>query len=303
MSSYNIGLDPNLVTPPSKHFTASTVLTRSITCKASRQTRYLLKQGCDPNMTIGKRKMRQLMVTCFVKNKQKRVAIVKTLLQHGADPSLTDVRGRSSVMYACALSLKDEVELMVKDCDYNLNATDMYGDTALHMCAKAGDTDTLGVLLREMQRYRMDISVQNNSYLTPLSLAILNGHCNCATMLHASGAFPRFSPPALSQVLSVLCKQHEVLGNSGVKAIADARSVGRAFNAKNYFMYNVDAILKSKIPSPYCSKVENADLAKVGLLSKKETLYMCSCLPTSDKTFKLPPIHDVCRQPKMLSFY
>ena len=183
-------------------FSATTVLARTVNYGIPGTVACLLKKGCDPNTPIlGKRHVYPLMVASYIKCKRNRLEIFKALLKYGADPSLTDARGRSSVMYACALSLKDEVELMVKDCDYNLNATDMYGDTALHMCTKAGDTDTLGVLLREMQRYRIDISVQNNSRLTPLSLALLHRNVECARMLHEAGGFPRLSQLQFSRLL------------------------------------------------------------------------------------------------------
>lgn len=314
---YNIGLDPALVTPPSKHFLASSVLTRSITCRASRQTSFLLRKGCDPNMVIsqedgdggsGGRGLRPLMVACFVKNKHKRLAVMRTLLEHGADPSLPDAHGRSSVAYACALSLRDEVECMVKDCDYNLNTADRCGDTPLHMCAKAGDPETLEVVLGEMMRYGTHLSIQNNSYLTPLSLAILNGHADCATLLHEAGAFPRFSLANFTYVISVLCKRHHTLSNTGVKAIADARSVGRAFNAKNYcLIYSPGAVLKRDFAPASCRKNGNAafsqtDFSKAGL-TNTDILYMCACRLPERYEFKLPPIHDVCRQPRPLSYY
>ena len=54
--------------------------------------------------------------------------VFRILLEHGADPVLTDVHGKNSMMYACALSLKREVELLIKDCDYDLHAADIHGD-------------------------------------------------------------------------------------------------------------------------------------------------------------------------------
>ncbi len=75
-----------------------------------------------------------LMVASYVRDRWKRYAIFKILLGHGADPALSDVDGRNCVMYACALSLKREVELLVKDCDYDLNTADIYGDNVLHVC-------------------------------------------------------------------------------------------------------------------------------------------------------------------------
>ena len=173
-------------------FKLTSVLTRAITCQAVGKVKYLLEKGCNPNAPAGRKKVRPLMVACYVSCSRKRIGIFRALVHHGASPFLTDVYGRNSVMYACALALRDEVELLVKDCDYDLNAKDRYGDTALHMCAKAGDVRVLGVLLKEMQRHRMDLSVQNRSHLTPLSLAVSSGNYECAKMLHEAGGCPRY---------------------------------------------------------------------------------------------------------------
>ena len=173
-------------------FQQTSVLTRAIYGEGPKRTKYLLEKGCDPNGTTGKKQVRPLMVACHVTDDQKRMSIIKILIEHGADPTLTDVQGRNSVMYGCALGLKGVTELLVKDCDYDLNATDKYGDTILHVCAKAGGPKVLGVVLKEMQRHRLNISIQNNDYLTPLSLAILNEHYKCAKILYEAGGCPRY---------------------------------------------------------------------------------------------------------------
>ena len=300
----NIGLDSNLLSPPARHFCASTVLTRAIACQASRQTGFLLKQGCDPNLPIGTRQMRPLMVACFVGNKHKRTTIIRILLQHGADPSLTDVYGRSCVMYACGLSLKEEVELLIKNSEYNLNMADVFGDTTLHVCAKAGVAEVLGVVLGHMQRYRLDISLQNRSHLTPLSLAILNGHCECARMLHGAGVSPRFSPSTLEYVVSVLCKKPD---SAGVRAIADARSVGRAFDVRKGCadaIHRGKAILcKDNNGKMVLPKIRSLPELPIG---HKEMLTTCMCSLSSWNRrveVKLPKIHDVCKLNRWLSFY
>ena len=172
-------------------FNATTVLTRAILCEAQWKVRYLLRKGCDPNKPAGKNVIHPLMVACYVVNSWKRVSILKMLIEHGADPTKADVRGRNSVMYACALALAVETALMVKDWDYDFNTTDMYGDTLLHICARAGDARVLGVVLREMLKHRLDISIESRSGLTPLSIAVMSGNYECARVLYEAGASPR----------------------------------------------------------------------------------------------------------------
>ena len=183
-------------------FKDTSVLIRAVRYGVPTKTRCLLKQGSDPNSSVGKNHTRPLMVACYVKDKRNRLTIFKLLLQHRANPCLTDVYGRSCVMYACGLSLKEEVELLIKNSEYDLNTADVFGDTALHVCAKVGVAEVLGVVLGQMQRYRLDISLQNNDHLTPLSLAIMNGHQECARMLHEAGGSPRYSKSHLEHLLS-----------------------------------------------------------------------------------------------------
>ena len=201
-------------------FQTTTVLIRAIMCENPNKVEYFLKRQCDPNSSVCKKKILPLMVASYVRDKWKRLAIFKILLEHGADPALSDVEGRNCVMYACALSLRREVELLIKDCDYNLNAVDMYGDTILHVCAKTGNTEVMAVILREMLRYGKNISVQNKNHLTPLSLAVLKGNTCCAKLLHDAGAHPR-----LSELRGSFVRVDTILSK---KSIVDAYQAGLA---------------------------------------------------------------------------
>ena len=191
--SVSIDFEKDFVYPLLDVFAESTVLSRAILCGSSKRTKFLLERGCDPNTCIGTAQVRPLMIACFIKNILRRYTIFKTLLEFGADPCLTDVNGRTCVMYACALSLEKEVYILIQGCDYDLSVADLHGDTALHICAKAGDVEVLKILLCGMQRYRLSVSVYNNAHFTPLSLAIINGHYHCAKLLYEAGGLPQYS--------------------------------------------------------------------------------------------------------------
>ena len=49
------------------------------------------------------------------------------------------------------------------DCDYDLNAADIHGDTVLHVYAKTGNTEVLGIALRKMLKFGKNISTQNKN--------------------------------------------------------------------------------------------------------------------------------------------
>lgn len=237
------------------------------------------------------------MVACFISDRQKRMMIFKILLEHGADPVLIDVHGRNCIMYACAMRLKREVEMLIRDCDYDLNAADIYGDTMLHVCARTGDTKVLGLVLREMQRYKKNISPQNNCYLTPLSLAIMNGHSEAAKILHQAGGHPRFSTRGFNHILYMLREHQKELRESGVRAIADASSVGQAFEAKSYLLKGAE-VMKCRPPS----KIHFASRRREGneFLPRIETavggdgLLYCPLISDS-QTFNVPQLPDICR--------
>ncbi len=301
-------LDSSLTSPPARRFGSTTVLTRAIAFPSPRQTRFLLEQGCDPNQRVGPRQIRPLMVACFISDNQRRMMVFKILLEHGADPVLTDMHGRNSMMYACAVSLKRDVELLIKDCDYDLNAADIYGDTMLHVCAKAGNIEVLRVVLREMLRYRKSISTQNKNYLTPLSLAIMNGHSEAAEMLHQAGGLPRFSPLSFSHVLSMIREHRTELRDAGVRTIADASSVGQAFDAKGYFLRSAE-IFSCKPPSkiqfiPRIGK-GNSFLPKIEMSIDRNNLLYCRLhsVERDAYVFKFPELADVCRERKEYYYY
>ena len=231
-----LSIENDFVHPP-VIFIQTSVLTRAIKCESPRRVKFLLSRGCDPNSPTSSKEFRPLMVACYVQNPKHRIPIFETLLEYGAEPRLTDVHGRNSVMYACALSLLREVSMMIEDCEYDLNVTDDHGDTLLHICAKAGNVDVLKRVMKEMYRYRLDINIQNNDSLTPLSLAILNGHLECAKILYEAGGSPRFPDFQIDNTLSCLCecsrKRQSSMHVHMMKTLFDPTKVKLAFDGKD----------------------------------------------------------------------
>ena len=179
---------------PTLCFSETTVLFRAVSTGARQTVRFLVERGCcDADRASGAISVRPLMAACYVKNAKERIAIVNILLDSGADPSLTDVKGRSSLTYACTLTQADTVGAMLRHWDFDLNQQDCCGNTALHVCASCGDPHVLKLLLRKMVRYGLDISVRNSSGLTPLAVALAHGHRESVVILHKSGATPRLS--------------------------------------------------------------------------------------------------------------
>lgn len=126
---------------------------------------------------------------------------MKFLLRNGADATLSDVNGRNALFYACALSLENVLAALLKHSEFDLNGADNDGNTALHVCAMAGDGQVMRKLLDELLKYQLNVSIKNYSFLTPLGVALIQRHKECAEMLYNAGGCPKFSKTFFSSIL------------------------------------------------------------------------------------------------------
>ena len=184
-----------------KSCTNSTVLVREISAGAYRQVKALVQRGSSVNGASGQRNIRPLMVACYIADPRKRQTIVNFLLQNGADATLTDARGRNALFYACALSVEGVLSALLKYSEFDLNAVDNDGNTALHVCAMAGNAQVMRKLLAELLKYQLNVSIKNYSFLTPLGVALIGRRKACAEMLHHAGGCPKFSENFFSSIL------------------------------------------------------------------------------------------------------
>lgn len=213
-------LSTNFSDRPDTSFNQSSVLVRAIHFEDIRQVRFLLKKGCSPNKAVGKKKIRPLMMACYMKNGCKRITIIKSLLHHEVNPMLTDADGQNSLMYACALCLMDETKLILENTMYSFYDVDTNGNTLLHICARSSNVAVMELVLDKMLGYLMNINVCNNSDHTALDLAILNKNIECADKLREVGGqstLPR------ARARTALLPKFEI-GHSGVGGREEGRS-------------------------------------------------------------------------------
>jgi len=175
----------NFHTPLDLMFTDRSALARAIHFENVHESEFLMKKkGCDPNKPVGDRKMRPMMLACFVKNWARRIAIFKNLINNKANPDLVDNRGNNCLMYVCAHDLKEELEVILdKVVSTSFAKKDKHGNLLLHICAKYSSIEVMNIVLRKMKRYRIDINTRNDYGHTALDLAIIHKNVECAERL------------------------------------------------------------------------------------------------------------------------
>ena len=194
-----------MLAPLNDGFKETTVLRRAVETGRVSQVLYLLQnKSCDINSKSGSRAITPFIAACFIKDPNKRVKVVKLLLQYNADCSIGDINNRNVLFYACAYGLTDVLELLLRCVDFDLNSRDVYGNTALHIAAMVMDMDVLKMLIRTLLSYQLSLSLHNSLKLTPLLSALLVGNLAGALTLHASGACPRLSIRDLQKITQLL---------------------------------------------------------------------------------------------------
>uniref|UniRef100_A0A672SWD4 Ankyrin repeat domain 44 n=1 Tax=Sinocyclocheilus grahami TaxID=75366 RepID=A0A672SWD4_SINGR len=112
------------------------------------------------------------------------------LLQHGAAPSLKDKQGYSAVHYAAAYGHRHCLKLVrTQICPVSASGHFLHLQTRspLHLAAYHGQAQALEVLLEG----HCEVDQGDEVGRTPLALAALRGHTDCALTLLNHGASPR----------------------------------------------------------------------------------------------------------------
>lgn len=178
---------------PKYHFSETKVLQRAIESRSLHRIKFLLSQGCDPNIACGPDSLRPLILACYIAADDKRVEVIEVLLQARAVPGLVDKSGRSALYHACWLGLDiSTIDLLLQADDSDLTKADhLEGNTCLHVCAIFDRMETLKLLVRKMKKFGIDLNTNNNSGHTALSSAYLYNNMKCFEYLHSEGALPR----------------------------------------------------------------------------------------------------------------
>lgn len=108
-------------------------------------------------------------------------AVVKRLLQSGADPNVRDASGATSLMYAALYASRDEMRQLLER-GANVNAANAAGATALMWSAHDADKVTL------LLEHGALVNARTRTEATPLIVAIRLGNATAMRVLIAHGA-------------------------------------------------------------------------------------------------------------------
>ena len=112
------------------------------------------------------------------------LAMIKTMLAHGADTRLKDGSGNTLFTLACRYNALDVMDILKEHDSGLIDEPDKNGNTPLHNEAIAGSYDTVQYLIH----YGAKVNKPNTLGQTPLLCAMEKGQSDVATLLLASGA-------------------------------------------------------------------------------------------------------------------
>lgn len=161
-------------------------LVQAILQRRWRQVTLLLESGCNVNGR-GANGRTPVMEMCFVDNEVKAAGLAKILLEKGANLDLKDNEGRTALSSSCLLHRKRLFLLFIKSVDFDLNASDHEGNTALFHAITAGDVHVVKQLVAKMLHYGVKIEVLNKKGETPLVYALKSKKREIADVLIRQG--------------------------------------------------------------------------------------------------------------------
>lgn len=121
------------------------------------------------------RGMTALAKACF----RGHVNVVKTLLGHGASPTISDKQHVTPLMKACDNNYPEVVAALLDATTANINAVSKRHETALYYASKEEAVECVEILLER----NADPTIPNAAGITPLMLACISGNLDIARAL------------------------------------------------------------------------------------------------------------------------
>ena len=141
--------------------------------------RELVDSGCNVNERD--QEARTPLILCAVIEDEKfALSAARMFIENGAKIWLRDKTGKNALMAACLNEREALIEVLLQSLDFNLNAQDKFGCTALHHCAMCGNENITKLILNRLLRYEMPILVVNSNNKTPADCALELGYFKCA---------------------------------------------------------------------------------------------------------------------------
>lgn len=146
--------------------------------------RYLLEAGTSDARESDREGRTGLMYCCFVENDIWAHNIAMTLLEYGARIDDRDRRGLNALHYAIITERIILLRQYLSSLDFDLHRTvDIHDNTFLHYACSTGNTEVVRLIITAMNRYSIDLNLQNHSGLTAYDLARQFRHEECQNLL------------------------------------------------------------------------------------------------------------------------
>lgn len=145
----------------------------------------LLWSNADPNAR-DEQKQSGLILACFIKDHDNRMNIIDLLLQKGTSLDLQDDSGQTALIKVVIL---DDISLTKRLLKHGADATlhDKEGNTSLFYASLNGNDKIVQYLVSEFQKHQKSVDDRNMRGLTPLLIACQNNHLECARILVVHG--------------------------------------------------------------------------------------------------------------------
>ena len=113
-----------------------------------------------------------------------RPEIVKLLLSHGADLSITDTKGRHTPLWNAVFRNYIDIVKIILNYKHDFNIKSNLGNTPLNVAAQNGYSEIVDLLINK----KADLNITNNYGISPLIAALQNGNGDIIKMLSDAGA-------------------------------------------------------------------------------------------------------------------
>lgn len=146
------------------------------------QVRFLLEYGHSVNERDDQ--LRTPLINCaFIGDEEWAVGLARLFIEKGAAISLRDKSGLNALHYAVVQEKRRLVQLYLSALDFNINASDKYGNTALHYASSVGNVDIIRDLLITYSKYGLNVNKVNRNGETALIQAWKAGNYECGDVL------------------------------------------------------------------------------------------------------------------------
>ncbi len=192
------------------------VMPLSIACQngSEQMVKLLLSAGANANASLPGDE--SVLMTA---SRTGKAAVVEMLIEAGANVNAIEHKGQTALMWSAAEGHLDVVDLLVKKgADFNKQLDS--GFTALFFAVRQGHTPVVlrliaaGCDVNEVMKTQQNTRFNNGKlHLTPLLLAIENGHFELAKVLLDAGADPNAKPSGFTALHALTWVRKPIRGD------------------------------------------------------------------------------------------